>query len=210
MYLKHVFSPKSRRHLSKTILSSFFVSFFFFIFNQTSFATTWYRYYDRQGVPLISTSVSPEHIRNGYDVLNGNMELIQKVPALQNTEISRQKREQEAEQDVLNEKVRQIYTHSNIATKRKNNLLRGIQDKIALQRKQYDSLQGYLRDLRHDEFELLYRNKIVPKSLKNNIEQTTNRIRDSQKKMNDLQTQYEQTEQQYDKIINRLKKLEER
>ncbi|ESK38128.1 hypothetical protein P256_02052 [Acinetobacter nectaris CIP 110549] len=210
MYLKHVFSlKKSRRHLSKTILSSFFVSFFFFSFNQMSSATIWYRYYDRQGVPTISTSISPEHIRYGYDVINNNMETIRQVPALQNTEIARQKKEKEAEQEAIDNRMQQIYTHSSIAQKRKRNLLRGIQDQISLQRKQYDSLQDYLRDLRGEEFSILYDKKTVPKSLKDSIEDTNYKIARSQKKVTDLQAQYQQTEQQYDKIIARLKKLEE-
>lgn len=174
-----------------------------------SSATIWYRYYDRQGVPTISTSISPEHIRYGYEVINNNMETIRQVPALQNTEIARQKKEKEAEQEAIDNRMQQIYTHSSIAQKRKRNLLRGIQDQIFLQRKQYDSLQDYLRDLRGEEFSILYDKKTVPKALKDSIEDTNYKIARSQKKISDLQTQYQQTEQQYDKIIARLKKLEE-
>ncbi|MCF9035143.1 hypothetical protein [Acinetobacter nectaris] len=208
MYLKQVFSwKKSRSYLSNTILSSFFI--FLFFFNQTSQATTWYRYYDAKGIPTISTSISPEHIRYGYDIINSDLESIRQVPALQNTEASRQKTEKEAEQEALNNRIQQIYTHSSIALKRKKNLLRGIQDQITLQRKQYDSLQDYLRDLRGEQFALLYDKKAVPKVLKNTIDETNYKISQSQKKVSELQTHYQQIEQQYDKIIERLKKLEE-
>lgn len=38
----------------------------------------WYRYYDQHGTANISTSVTPAHIRYGYEVLDQNMQVIKR------------------------------------------------------------------------------------------------------------------------------------
>ena len=38
----------------------------------------WYRYYDSKGVANISTSVTPNHIRYGYEALDRNMQVIKR------------------------------------------------------------------------------------------------------------------------------------
>ncbi len=39
---------------------------------------TWYRYYDSKGVANISTNVTPNHIRYGYEALDQNMQVIKR------------------------------------------------------------------------------------------------------------------------------------
>lgn len=38
----------------------------------------WYRYYDSRGIANISTNVTPNHIRYGYEALDQNMQVIQR------------------------------------------------------------------------------------------------------------------------------------
>ena len=38
----------------------------------------WYRYYDQHGIANISTSVTPAHIRYGYEALDQNMQVIKR------------------------------------------------------------------------------------------------------------------------------------
>lgn len=39
----------------------------------------WYRYYDQHGIANISTSVTPAHIRYGYEALDRNMQVIKET-----------------------------------------------------------------------------------------------------------------------------------
>ena len=62
-----------------------------FLFCHSTFAANeqpravWYRYYDRNGVANVSTSVTPEHIRHGYDALDRNMQVIKRNQAYNST-----------------------------------------------------------------------------------------------------------------------------
>ena len=39
----------------------------------------WYRYYDSKGIANVSSSVTPNHIRYGYEALDSNMQVIQRA-----------------------------------------------------------------------------------------------------------------------------------
>ena len=47
--------------------------------NQIQPKATWYRYYDSKGVANISTNVTPNHIRYGYEALDQNMQVIKRA-----------------------------------------------------------------------------------------------------------------------------------
>ena len=55
----------------------------------------WYRYYDQHGVANISSNVTPNHIRYGYEALDRNMQVIQRARPY-NTESDIQKAPQRA------------------------------------------------------------------------------------------------------------------
>jgi hypothetical protein len=54
----------------------------FFLPSSVAIADTpkavWYRYYDQHGIANISTSVTPAHIRYGYEALDRNMQVIKR------------------------------------------------------------------------------------------------------------------------------------
>lgn len=41
----------------------------------------WFRYHDSRNQPVVSDTVTPDHVSHGYDELNSRMQLIRKVPA---------------------------------------------------------------------------------------------------------------------------------
>ena len=55
------------------------------VFAETPPKATWYRYYDSKGIANISSNVTPNHIRHGYEALDQNMQVIQRNRAY-NTE----------------------------------------------------------------------------------------------------------------------------
>ena len=68
-----------------TIARNYICAVFLCVFCSSSFAAVeqpkavWYRYYDKNGVANVSTSVTPEHIRYGYEALDRNMQVIKKI-----------------------------------------------------------------------------------------------------------------------------------
>ncbi len=46
---------------------------------ETQNKAVWYRYYDQKGVANISSNVTPNHIRYGYEALDRNMQVIQRA-----------------------------------------------------------------------------------------------------------------------------------
>ena len=104
----------------------------------------WYRYYDNRGIANISTSVSPNHIRYGYEALDQNMQVIQRnKPYNVEADIKQApKRAAEAKQNASDLKLKQAYNNSQIAQQKKKHALTLINKQLIFQQDQLKQLQN--------------------------------------------------------------------
>ncbi|OTG65630.1 hypothetical protein B9T28_09055 [Acinetobacter silvestris] len=167
----------------------------------------WYRYYDKNGVANISTSVTPAHIRNGYEVLGSNMQVIQRNHAY-NTEQdvkqsnSRASVARQKEQDL---KLKRAYGSSKVAESKRNEQFGSIKKQIALQQDQLKQLQADRINFKRQEMEYFRKGSPVPTQLKNNIKYNADNINNTKSTIESLHISYGNTQAYYDDIIQRLK-----
>jgi hypothetical protein len=170
----------------------------------------WYRYYDKNGVANISTSVTPAHIKNGYEALDRNMQVIKRNHAynvekdLQQSTL-RASEVRKLEQDA---RLKRAYGNSSVATNKRNELLNNLKQQINLQNQNLKQLQSDRIILKRQEMEYYRKGNTVPSTLKDRIKYNAENIDKTKGYMEGLQNNYRQTQNQYDDIINRLKKLE--
>ena len=171
---------------------------------------TWYRYYDSKGVANISTNVTPNHIRHGYEALDQNMQVIRRNRAY-NTEADIKQAPQRAahaKQQATDLKLKKAYGNSQVALAKRNDALANIKKQIAFQQDQLKQLQTDRIYFKRQQIEHLRKAENIPVSLKTTIENNQKNIEAKKAMIQSLQINYRKTQAEYDNIIARLKALE--
>lgn len=170
----------------------------------------WYRYYDQNGVANLSSTVTPAHIRYGYEALDSNMQVIKKNQAynsdqdLKLAHVRAQKSRQQ-EQDL---KLKKAYGSSKVAILKRDELLKNYNKQIALQQQQLKQIQKDRILFKRQEMEYFRKGKSVPNDLKDRLDYNMQNLSNTKKNIDALQTDYRNTQVQYETIINRLKAFE--
>ena len=170
----------------------------------------WYRYYDSKGVANISTSVTPNHIRYGYEALDRNMQVIKRNRPY-NAETEEKKAPQRAAQAKQREadlRLKRAYTNSKVAINKGNEALANIKKQISFQQDQLKQLQNDRILFKRQEMEYLRKGDPVPAILKSNLSNNATNISNKKEQIQSLQTNYRNTQAEYANIIARLKAME--
>lgn len=204
------------RHF-KTIARIYICSFFLLLSPYaSSFAAAdqakavWYRYYDKNGIANVSTSVSPDHIRYGYEALDRNMQVIKRnrpFNALADAQQSSQ-RESLARQREQDLRLKRAYGSVQIATVKRDQILANLKKQLSYQQEQLQQLQTDKIRFKRQEMEYHRKGQAIPAQLKSNLANNTQNIDNVKKTVESLRNAYQKTEAEYTDIIQRLKKLE--
>nr|WP_257233999.1 hypothetical protein [Acinetobacter sp. YH12029] len=171
---------------------------------------TWYRYYDSKGVANISTNVTPNHIRYGYEALDQNMQVIKRNRPYNAEADIRQapQRAAQARQQASDIKLKKAYTNSRTAAIKKRDALTGIRKQIVFEQEQLKQLQNDRVLFVRQEREHFRKGETVPVKLKTMLDNNQKNMVAKKEYIQSLQTRYRNTEAEYDRIITRLKAME--
>ena len=168
----------------------------------------WYRYYDQHGIANISTSVTPAHIRYGYEALDQNMQVIKRNHPY-NSEADLNQSSQRALSARYREEDNKLKEHIAIVK-----LRRLKETKHYWRLKQINYQQDQLSQLQQDkilfkrqEMEYFRKGEQVPKRHKTLIENNLMNINKVKQKLEILSKTYNRTNKDYENIIERLKSL---
>lgn len=177
--------------------------------NNTTKAT-WYRYYDSRGIANISSTVTPAHIRHGYEALDKNMQVIKRNKAYSVEADLKQAPQREAQAKRLenDQKLKKAYNNSKVATQKRDIALKAIQKQIDFQQAQLKQLQTDHVQFKREEMEYTRKGKAVPENLKKSLSYNLSNLNSLKQNIQSLQVTYFNTQTEYDKIIARLKVIE--
>ena len=170
----------------------------------------WYRYYDSKGVANISTNVTPNHIKYGYEALDANMQVIQRAKPY-NVEADIKKapeRAAQAKQQEADIKLQRAYTNSKVATQKRDAILEQTKKQMKFHQDQLKQLQNDRIAFKRQEMEYQRKGKDIPKTLKDNLDYNGRNIEEKRKAIQALQLHYRKTQTEYQQIISRLVTLE--
>lgn len=172
--------------------------------------TTWYRYYDQRGIANISSSVTPAHIRYGYESLDQNMQVIARTPAYNTHQDLKQasQREVQARQKEYDLKLKRAYGNSKTASIKRDEILGNINKQMIFQQQQLKQQQNERIIFKNQENQYLRQGQHVPQAISAHLTQNELQIDASKETLRDLQNHYRTTQIQYTNIIERLKKIE--
>ena len=103
----------------------------------------WYRYYDSKGIANVSSNVTPNHIRYGYEALDRNMQVIKRNRAYNATVDVQQssRRESIARQREQDMRLKRAYGNTKIAATKRDQILASLKKQLNYQQQQLQQLQ---------------------------------------------------------------------
>ncbi len=170
----------------------------------------WYRYYDQHGIANISTSVTPAHIRHGYEALDQNMQVIKRNhPYNSETDLNQSsQRALSARYREEDNKLKKAYSNSKTAVIKRDQALLAIKKQMNYQQEQLNHLQQDKILFKRQEMEYFRKGEKVPERLKALIGNNLTNILKVKQTLELLSKNYNHTNNEYENIIERLKKLE--
>lgn len=171
---------------------------------------TWFRYYDNRGIANISTNVTPNHIRHGYEALDQNMQVIKRnKPYNAEADIKQApQRAATAKKNAADAQLKRAYTSSKVAAQKKNDILVAINKQIVFQQGQLKQLQEDRIMFVRQEREHNRKAEKLPAALKTTLDNNQKNIVAKKEDIQSLQSRYRNTAAEYDRIIARLKTME--
>ncbi len=170
----------------------------------------WYRYYDSRGIPTISSTVSEQHLQQGYDVLDSRMQLIRHYPPFSSDKYAQQQalREQAIAKKISDRHLQETYVSSDRATTQRDRELSNLDEQIqrsGIESKHLsDSLNGNIASAANFDRQ----NKPIPATLKAQLDKNKTLLSQSNANVAALKAKRDQTSKQFNDVIAQLKIIE--
>lgn len=168
-----------------------------------------YRYYDHRGIAVTSSTVTPSHIRHGYEVLNERMDTVYRVPAGTPASDAAFQRRKDAEekQRQQDDRLIQAYGSSSRAIAKRDEIIRGLNANLEFHRTQYQKLNNTYNNLISQESNYKRSGQTVPSNLAEQVKNTRISLQRMSNSINTIEQNKIKTENEYNHAINRLKAL---
>ena len=178
----------------------------------TANTVRWYRYYNSQAIPTLSSTISEQHLQYGYDSLDKNLRLIHHFPPFSDQKYAQEQaqREQAINRRIAERHLQETYISSDRATLQRDRELGDLDGQINRSQKQYVSLSASLNESITQAANLERQNKTIPLFLKNQLSTNKDLLNQSQNNIAALKIKREQTSKQFNDAIATLKSIEQR
>jgi chromosome segregation ATPase len=170
----------------------------------------WYRYYNSNGTPNLSSVITQEHVKNGYEALNSSMQVIKRVPPFSPESYERAKSERERLEAKRQDDRNLVATHvsSVQATAKRDQLLLDMAGRAQYLGTQLAAIQMELATDVAAAAAYERRQQTVPTAVSQRMADKRTQIEQMQNNINALQKRQDDVKAQYGQIISRLQYLE--
>lgn len=167
----------------------------------------WYRYYDASGKPTVSTNVTANHIKYGYEVLNKQMQVIRRVEPSNQAIEKRQLQQAQANRNQQQElqRLRTAYGSSSSALRKRDEVLKKMNDQLTFYNTQYNQLLSTNRNLQSQQSNYTRQGQAVPVSIAQALTKNTQALQNISNNIRVLQQQINKTSTEYQQVIQTLK-----
>lgn len=181
----------------------------FAVANNSQPKAAFYRYYNSNSVASVSRSVTPTHVRRGYEVLDRNMYLIRTVPPYNVEQDLRNEKNRAAqfERDRKDQQIKRSFRNVDYATRKKNEALKVLNKQLRQQYVLMKQLQSDRSKYLTIKSNLLLQKKATPTGLESNIQNNLNQIKTVRLSIENLKNTIADQTQYYDYVISRLQTM---
>lgn len=175
-------------------------------------ATRWYRYYNSQGIPTLSSTISEQHLQYGYDTLDKNMRLIKHFSPFSGKKYDQEQvqREQAIAKRISERHLQETYISSDRASNQRERELEDLDGQIKRGQQQTLTLSAVLNESITHAANFERQNKPIPSYLKTQLITNKDLLNQSQTNITALIKKREQTSRQFNDAIAALKTIEQR
>lgn len=201
----------SRNLLKKIMIISTEVLALTLMITKISYADVrWYRYYDSRGIPTISSTVSEQHLQQGYDVLDSRMQLIRHYPPFSSDKYAQQQilREQAIARKIADRHLQETYISSDRAITQRDRELNNIDEQIQRSGIESKHLSDDLSKNIASAASYDRQNKSIPTALKTQLDKNKALLSQSNANIAALKVKRDQTNKQFNDAITQLKVIE--
>lgn len=172
----------------------------------------WYRYYNSQGIPTLSSTISEQHLQYGYDSLDKNMQLIRHYTPFSGQRYAQEQglREQAIARRISERHLQETYISADRATSQRDRELGDLDGQITRGQQQVTILSNALNENITSAANLERQNKPIPLYLKKQLSTNKDLLGQSQANIAALKIKREQTSKQFNDAIAALKSIEQR
>ena len=173
-------------------------------------AQTWYRYYDAKGLPTLSDQISETHIRRGYQILNGQMQVIRQIPAFDEVAYQNDKSKRDAafKQQQEDARILRLYSSAYDAELARNRKTDALETSIGYNSIQLMRLKRFREDNVEMAAEMERSGKAVPAKITSQIALYDQQIAAVQALIAGERSEIDKVRATYAPIIARLTELE--
>ncbi len=171
----------------------------------------YYRYTDTNGTVVINSAINPDRAALGYDILDANGRLVERVaPALSGDEfaIQSQQDQQAKKQQEYDISLLQRYSFVGDIEAEQKRQVAQLDTRSAILRGNLNSFRFDLEKTYEQAADFERQNKPMPDSLKKRIESLEERITVTKQMLNNQMQEIEKMNQEYLRAIERFKELE--
>ena len=179
-----------------------------------------YRYTNDDGVQVIDDQIPPEYVPNGYDILNHDGTLIQRVPRqlteeellLRNTKESRERlrKEEEAKMRAWDESLMLRYSSIEDIEAASERSTRDLKIRISILKSNLLSVKGQIERQQGKAADIERRGREVPDNLLQNIESLKQEIEDIEESILHREGEIDTVKASYQRDMDRFITLQDR
>ena len=179
-----------------------------------------YRYTSDNGTQVIDDTIPPEFVKNGYDIINKQGEVIQRVPRQlteeelrdQDSEAARARMREEEERRLRewDESLMLRYSTTRDIEAAQSRAIRDLSIRIGILKSNLKSTQKQIEKLQQEAANYERRNQDVPKTIMDNTATLRLEMQDIQDSIAARNQEIEQTRASFQRDIERFSLLQER
>jgi hypothetical protein len=170
----------------------------------------WYRFYDSRGIPTISSTVSEQHLKQGYDVLDSHMQLIKHYQPFSSDKYAQQQvlREQAINKKISDRHLQETYISSDRASMQRDREIANLDGQIQRGAIESKHLSDVLNENITAAANFDRQNKPIPVFIKTQLNNNKSLLNQSNANNTALKLKREQTYKQFNDAIAQLKVIE--
>lgn len=175
----------------------------------SKFSKKWYRTYV-QGVPVLSSTITEQHLRYGYEILDKNMVVVKRVSPYTAEDYAKQKalRDKQEAQRQADRNLKEVHISSINATTQRDRILAEMTTREQFLDAQLGDLNKELAQEVATAASFERRQAKIPFSVQQRLEDKRAQVAQMEKNLDALKQRQQEISTQYNQIIQRLTYLE--
>ncbi len=170
----------------------------------------WYRFYNSEGQPTLSSSISEQQMKYGYEALDKNMQVVKRVSPYSAEQYALQKAQRDAATAKKNADLdlKRTYGSSVAAAAKRDQVLADMTSRRSYLMTQLISLQATLSGNIALAANFERQQQPIPQSLQKNLAENRQNVNEAEQNIAAIDARQQQVRAEYEVIIRRLSALE--